>query len=454
MKLQTKISFLFTLICSLLLITVSSVIYYVANNSAFQDFYTRLQLRASIAARLYLDTDKTATEAFERIRTEHLQRLPQEREDIFHLDSLSLLIAKPPYNKLPASFFGQLREAEAASYRDGYRFYRGITYKTTSGDYGVILSAEHSYARDFLQNLRTILITVNLLGIVLTFTMGFFFSRQILLPIRKMAGEMNAISATSLHKRLAVKESRDEISELGNTFNNLLGRLETSFETQNNFVSNASHELNTPLTAIMGEAEFALARERTTDVYKQSMEVVLSQAEKLKNITRSLLQLAQSGFSGNLSYEDVEVKALLGQVLAVAHDIYPDCNLQQNDSLTPVQKKSLTVKGNFHLLELCLSNLLLNACKYSGGNAVTVALAASEKDILFIITDRGIGIPAKDLPNIFDPFFRASNVHASGGYGIGLPLARSIVSLHKGELKVSSQEGKGTEVIVKFPRQT
>lgn len=175
MKLQTKIALLFTVICSLLLITVSAVIYYVANNHAFQDFYTRLQLRAGIAAKVYLDTDRANTEAFERIRAEHLQRLPEEREDIFHLDSLPVLRSGAPYNRLPSSFFGDLREGPAASYRDGYRFYRGIRYGTPKGDYGVILSAEHTYARDFLQNLRTILITVNLLGVVFIFTIGFLF---------------------------------------------------------------------------------------------------------------------------------------------------------------------------------------------------------------------------------------------------------------------------------------
>lgn len=452
MKLQTKIALLFTLVCSLLLITVSGVIYYVANHNPFQDFYTRLQLRASIAARFYLDKDETNNKAFESIRNEHLQRLPDEREDIFRLDSSSLLKSNPLYKELPASFFDELRQNRPASYREGYRFYRGITYQTPTGNYGIVLSAEHSYARSFLQNLRTILVTVNVLGVVLIFTIGLLFSRQILFPIRRLAKEMNAISATSLHKRLPVKAAGDEISELGNTFNNLLGRLETAFESQNNFVSNASHELNTPLTAIMGEAEYALSRERSPETYKQSMEVVLFQAERLKSVTRSLLQLAQSGFSGNLSYEEVEVEALLEQVIAMVHDIYPDCNLQQNNSLTPVQKQTLTIRGNFHLLELCLSNIVMNACKYSGGNAVTVALAVSEKDVLFIITDCGIGIPAQDLPNIFDPFFRASNVRSSQGYGIGLPLAKSITTLHKGDLKISSQEGKGTEVIVRFPR--
>jgi signal transduction histidine kinase len=121
--------------------------------------------------------------------------------------------------------------------------------------------------------------------------------------------------------------------------------------------------------------------------------------------------------------------------------------------LQPADIERLTINGDFHLLELCLSNIVLNACKYSTGGHVTLALATSNRDVIFIIKDTGIGIPKHDMPHIFDPFFRASNVKSSKGYGIGLPLAQNIIKLHKGIIDISSEVTEGTEVVVKIPKE-
>jgi signal transduction histidine kinase len=180
--------------------------------------------------------------------------------------------------------------------------------------------------------------------------------------------------------------------------------------------------------------------------------VILNQAEKLKNITKSLLELAQSGFTGNLSLETVKVSELLQNVEKVAASIYPGCKLTVDYSLQPGDMNSFTIKGNFHLLELCISNIVLNACKYSAGDSVTLAFATSHKHAIFIVNDKGIGIPEADMPHLFDPFFRASNVSSSKGYGIGLPLAQNIIKLHKGEIDIASKVSEGTEVVVKIPR--
>jgi signal transduction histidine kinase len=180
--------------------------------------------------------------------------------------------------------------------------------------------------------------------------------------------------------------------------------------------------------------------------------VILKQAEKLRNLTKSLLELAQSGFSGNLTFEEVKVNELLQNIQKIATSIYPNCNLVVDNSLLPADFKTLAIKGNFHLLELCISNIVLNACKYSTGESVTLALASSDQHVIFIIKDKGIGIPKQDMPYIFDPFFRASNVSSSKGYGIGLPLAQNIIKLHNGSIDVSSREAEGTEVVVKIPK--
>lgn len=452
MKIQIKIALLFTLVCTLIIIAVSGAVYYFANEKAFQDFYTRLELRATIAAKANLDTNNVSTSAYEQVRNEHLQRLPDEREYILRIDSLQNEVKTGLNAEVPRSFLQDIIIQKNASYRKDYRFYKGIYYQNSTGDYAIIISAEHAYARNFLLNLKTILLTANLVATIIIFSVGVLFSKQILAPIRNITADVKRINATSLHKRLTVKQGEDEIAELGNTFNNMLGRLETSFQTQNNFVSNASHELNTPLTVIIGEADFALSKSRTTEQYQQGLQVILKQAEKLRNLTKSLLELAQSGFSGNLSFEAVKVNELLQNIQKVATSIYPHCNLVVDNSLLPADFKTLAIKGNFHLLELCISNIVLNACKYSTGESVTLALASSDQHVIFIIKDKGIGIPKQDMPYIFDPFFRASNVSSSKGYGIGLPLAQNIIKLHNGSIDVSSREAEGTEVVVKIPK--
>ncbi|HEX8358207.1 MAG TPA: HAMP domain-containing sensor histidine kinase, partial [Segetibacter sp.] len=375
------------------------------------------------------------------------------REYIVGIESLPTLVKTGLNANVPESFFTDIIVNKNASYRKDYHFFKGIYYATSKGDYAIIVSAEHSYAKNFLSSLKTILLTANLVSTLIVFTIGMVFSKEILAPIRSITREVNYINATSLHKRLTIKDGKDEIAELGNTFNNLLGRLETSFETQNNFVSNASHEFNTPLTVIIGEAEFALSKTRTPEQYHAALGTILKQSEKLKNLTRSLLELAQSGFSGNLSFESVKVNELLQSVQKVAASIYSNCNLVIDCSLQPADIERLTINGDFHLLELCLSNIVLNACKYSTGGHVTLALATSNRDVIFIIKDTGIGIPKHDMPHIFDPFFRASNVKSSKGYGIGLPLAQNIIKLHKGIIDISSEVTEGTEVVVKIPKE-
>jgi len=451
MKIQTKIALLFTAICTFIIVGLSIAVYHFAIRRAFQDFFTRLELRATIAARATLDEHSQSAIVFEQVRNEHLQRLPEEQEYIVKLDTLQKLVDKGSI-PVPKIFFQQIIDNRTASYRKGFHFYKGIFYQNSTGRFAIIISADHSYARNFSSGLKTILIIANLVSTIVIFSVGILFSKQILQPIRKITQEVNNISATWLHKRVSIKPGSDEISELADTFNNMLMRLETSFESQNNFVSNASHELNTPLTAIIGETEYALAKTRNPEQYQQSLQVVLNQAEKLKNITRSLLELAQSGFTGNLSFEQVLVIELLQNVEKVANSIYPDCKLALDNSLQPSDIDTFTIPGNFHLLELCISNIVLNACKYSTGEDVKLAFATTDKYAIFIVRDKGIGIPEPDMPHLFDPFFRASNVNSAKGYGIGLPLAQNIIKLHKGVINISSKVAEGTEVVVKIPK--
>lgn len=453
MKIQWKIALLFTLVCVSIIAMLSITVYYIANERAFQDFYTRLELRAIIASKINFDINEQNQEAYDNLRRQHVQRLPSEEEFIIRLDTLDRVKNSRLYNLTGEEFLQRIVQDKKAGLRHDFQFFEGILHEApgTGVKYLIIVSAINTYAQRFLDNLGRILITVCIGSTIVVFSFGIFFSRQVLAPIRNITNKVNNISVTNLHERLEEGKGTDEISVLAATFNDMLSRLETSFETQNNFVSNASHELNTPLTAIIGEADFALAKQRSPESYDKSLQVIMSEAMKLQAITRGLLELAQIGFSDRVQYEAVYIDEIIHNCLTVAYNVYPQSPVILDKSLSPEDSRNLILQGNAQLFELAISNVLLNACKYSSGKPVTLAFGRSTTHVNIIVSDNGIGIPGNEIKHIFDPFFRASNVKQTRGYGIGLPLARNIIRLYKGSIEISSHENIGTEVVIKFP---
>ena len=281
---------------------------------------------------------------------------------------------------------------------------------------------------------------------------AYWLSKRLINPIKVITEEVNLIGTENLHVSLDVSDNEDELTQLIRTFNNMLDRLETSFETQKNFISNASHELNTPLTSIIGEADVALARDRSAEEYVDALQQILKEAEKLDKKTKALLYLAQTGFNGKvLVFDKVRIDQLIFDVHKTINRIHPDNKIVIDFSLLPENPEMLKIKGNEQLLHLALSNILLNSYKYSSNQSVKVSLGLSENQVILVVTDSGIGIPKDELQYIYDPFFRASNTRNFEGYGIGLPLTRNIIKIHKGELNVYSVQNEGTIVEIKLP---
>jgi signal transduction histidine kinase len=255
--------------------------------------------------------------------------------------------------------------------------------------------------------------------LVVMLLLSFYFSRHIFDPIKDITEKVKQISTQNIHLRLINKDAESEVSELINTFNDLFNRIETSFETQKNFISNASHELGTPLTAIIGEADVALMKFRTTDEYVQSIKSILQQAERLDQITKSLLFLAQTGYKGKaITFEMVRIDQVLWETKELIDKLNPANKILFELSLLPDDPKKLKVHGNKQLLQLAFANIVNNACKYSGNKQVVVYIASSNSNVIVTTKDDGIGIPEVELKFIYDPFFRASNTKLFEGYGI------------------------------------
>lgn len=449
-KAQLKITFLYSGLTGAIILLLSILVYYFAQRMSAEDFYKRLDIRAVMVAQANFPQKAGAGELIRDLRDAHLEKLPDEKE--YFKEVTKGADPKIPGVPLPAYFYDNLLLEGKEVYRNGDVYFAGIVHRQNGKKIIVIVSAQNEYIKNQLINLRTILLTGFIFSAVLIFALGWVFSKRIFLPIRRMTRSVRDINTENLHLRLNVGKDKDEINDLARTFNNMLDRLETSFESQNNFVSNASHELSTPLTAIIGEAELALQKERSSGRYQEAMHIILKEAERLKSIIQSLLNLAQTGFDGKKqSLVSLRADEMVLLAKNAVSRIYPQSKIRIDYTLMPEDETKLLIKGNENLLVLALTNIMLNACKYSGNKEVTVAIASGNARLYIIIKDQGIGIPSDELRYIYDPFFRASNTGDIKGYGIGLPLARNIIRIHNGELHVSSEVNRGTEVQLILP---
>jgi len=276
-----------------------------------------------------------------------------------------------------------------------------------------------------------------------------YFSGKALQPVKHVVKEVNQITKDNLSYRLKLDKDiskADEIDELIHTFNALLTRIESAFITQKRFVQNASHELKTPLTAIMAEAELALTRNRPIEEYKRTLEVIVQETERLERITQGLLTLARlEEGSFKAEFSDVNVCDLYNQTLATFRLHHPD-----REVINEGDVKALVIQGNAQLLQIALLNILDNAVKYSS-EKIAVKLSHSNNELVVAVQDFGIGIPAGELNRIRSPLFRGSNASAIPGAGLGLSLVDRIAKVHSGYMEIMSEEGKGTLSKLKLP---
>ena len=451
MKTRTKIAWMLASVFFGLILLFSVFVYVFNSQYAFSDFYKRLEIRSFTTAKIDLDHQSSA-DLIREFKGEYLEPLNEEKHLIIPLESNTNPTQLAIDYQLNPVFVKDVINHGLGNFSKNKVFYNGIIYQADGRDYLVVTSAVNYYYDHHMAYLRNLLIIAGVIITLFVVLISYWLSKRLINPIKVLTEKVNKIGTENLHIRIEEGQNDDELGDLVRTFNNMLDRLETSFETQNNFISNASHELKTPLTSIIGEADVALTRDRSKEEYVEAIQNILFEAEKLDKKTKALLYLAQTGFNGkSINYEKVRIDQLIFDVHQTINRIHPDNKIIIDFSALPDNPEQLRISGNEQLLHLALSNILLNSYKYSQNKPIRVSLNVSESQVIIAIKDEGIGIPTDELQFIYDPFFRASNTTNFEGFGIGLPLTRNIIKLHNGELVVSSSEQKGTDVLIKLP---
>ena len=448
MKVKDRLSLQFTFMFAILLLMVLTGIYLFAERNRVQTFFDKLDDRAITVAQFYLAEDNLSKENFKSVLKKFPQSLSDETIRIYN-DHYQPEFIPEGTVRWDVNILKRVLQQKQIYFVNNGRQVTGIYYADNSGNFIVMVSAVDDNGSRYMHELGLIMSFFFLLSLLATFFIGRVFSRFALHPIVNITDNLRRIRASSLDLRLPVDQRKtDEIDTLSLTINQLLTHLEQSFENQKAFIAHASHELRTPITTILGEAEITLMNDRSSDEYQQTLSNIIKETERLNNIINSLMELIETNVE-NREPESVRIDELLWEINDELTYKRSEVKIDLEYDL-PYDPSKYTLSGNRQLLFIGISNIFKNAIKFSE-LTVKCKVFCDSKGINLLITDKGIGIKPADMDKIFQPFFRASNALSYPGHGIGLSLTQNIIRLHSGKIEVRSQENEGTEFHIILP---
>lgn len=450
MKIRTRLSLQFLGLFAILLSIVLVAIYFVVANHWQKNFFKQLEDRAYIVGHNYLAEDNFTYAEFQEVLRKFPRTLPKEQIRIYTLDFNPIFIEEHDL-KWDKNILQAVVDDNKVWFKQGDDYVFGVLYKDNSGDYIVMAKAVDQTGLDALKQLRSIMLISLLIALFITFMLSRLFAESFLHPIKNIIRHVQSRNVNTLAEPISTAEmSKDEIRTLSEAINTLFERLHESFENQKAFVAHASHELKTPIAAVLGTAEIALSQERESEAYQQALQAIIQHTINTDQIINNLLTLAKLDQDNHqltpISFETFWWNTLDHLML---HHKDLKVNLIFN---TREEFHQLHLDGNASLLSLALSNIILNADKFSYNQKIDVILDTTPTAIIIQIKDQGIGIKAEDIEKLTLPFYRSSNAFSIQGTGLGLSLAFKIITLHKGQLKIESELGQYTLVTIQLPK--
>ncbi|HEX3889564.1 MAG TPA: ATP-binding protein [Verrucomicrobiae bacterium] len=287
-------------------------------------------------------------------------------------------------------------------------------------------------------------------GIILIFGLvggGWLVSRAIK-PIEQISSTAVKISAGDLSQRINVTEAESELGQLAAVLKSTFARLESAFAQQKQFASDAAHELRTPVSVMLTQAQTALNRERTAHEYRETVEICQRAAQRMRRLIESLLALARlDAGQEQMKRLQFDFSKTVSDCAELVKPIAEERGVKIISELS-----TLEISGDSERLAQVVTNLLTNAIHYNKpGGEVRVKLQSQNGLAILTVSDTGAGISAEDLPHVFERFFRADKSRSSGNAGLGLSISKAIIEAHGGTIEVSSEEMAGTIFTIRLP---
>jgi heavy metal sensor kinase len=322
---------------------------------------------------------------------------------------------------------------------------------TQSGYYEILIFTQpQAEIVSSFEAYKEILIIVIPITIILAGILGYFFVKRMLKPVENITKIAQEIQDKDLNRRIEIRND-DELGNLSATLNRAFEHLQKSMERQRQFTNDASHELQTPLAIVQGEASLALTQERTKEEYQKALESISDEISRVYSTVSKLLTLARADSGAEpLNLEKTNLKELLGDIAADIKVLSEKKGINFQADLP----EAIFVNGDGMKLRELFLNILGNAIKYTpaSGN-ITLSLVKYDETAKIAVKDTGIGISEEHLPHIFERFYRANKTHSDNdeGSGLGLAICQHIAEVHGGKIEVESQVGKGSIFTVILP---
>ncbi len=448
MKLKTKIQLFSSLFMLLLILLVNTSIYFLFYKISAENELSRLSNETNtIVETLQANPDVPRSQLLKAFVPENgiIRVIDQNGEEL-----IPTITKSESYTQLAYEFIDHEKRTIE---KDEQGHYIAVVMKPIiweNGEVATLQVANFLIALDeMMHTLFYVLVAASLIILIPTVIAGNLLSKFVLQPIQKLIETMKINIHDKNWQLIEVEnESKDELYEMVTTFNELMRQLKESFKKQEQFVSDASHELKTPLSIIKSYAELLKRRGKANpELITESIDVIEQEAERMQLLVNQLLDLAKNKQA--FPHEPIDLVPLVKKVHRIFADAY-DRKIHLD-----IAEKSVLIKGNEKQIEQVVYILLSNAIKYSE-KEIALHLYVKQQFAVLDVIDKGIGIPEEEQKRIFDRFYRIDKARSrqTGGTGLGLAIANEIVKHHGGTIEVVSEIGKGSTFTVNIPMLT
>lgn len=277
---------------------------------------------------------------------------------------------------------------------------------------------------------------------------GFFIIHKITQSLTYLASEMKVITSENLDRKVKTIKGNDEIANLSKSFNSLLDRINEAFKREQQFIGDVAHELKTPLATLRSTLEVARSNKRSHEEYELVIDQAINETAHISSTLTNILDLA---WTESIKELKTAKKFNLSELMKELVDIAEKLALNKKLRIENFIADGINVIGYKDKLAHAILNVIDNAIKYTSEGTISIALKIVKGKVFILIKDTGMGIKEKDIPHIFDRFYRADSTEKISGSGIGLAISKSIISLHKGTIEVETSHNQGTTFVIALP---